>query len=1191
MKKSLNVLACTIGASALWGAVTSVSDITKMPVSGTEGRIEYSGATGVVAADLALAPAANKAATFKVVKPDTRLTFSGKLSATGGAFVKSGPGSLKLAYPGSFTLGETAAETPKSDLQWDDGGVASKGFTSLTVADGALEVGMPGSSVSVKGGAAVGVRYAAGATPSLKIAGGMFKANALYVDRGYSTSSRNLTPAFEVSNCATAVFDNVYTDSAGNTSSLGKSIISVSGVGSLLRVTGYCSIGLNRNGTNTLNTLDGASFEHTATSSDWSSRIGLEIGGTENERGGGVRTRRTVWNIDGGTGLVYAAYLNRGSEINVKNGGMLKLDRSMLYFNNNSNDWQRGALNFDGGAIGTRTSRVAEWFTGIPGYTVGAKGMKIVPASDYSALDGHSSYLDDASRSADAEIVIDGSGTVAMGAGEAPIRLKQGKLIMGVNGRYMGSSATGRICVENGSAFMISGENTLQNMVFEGGGTTNRFRHQGIEADRKRWLTSGHAGFLADGSIRLGTREWVNSAGAAYLAEKLPVNRSFSVSWTYFGSESGRVSGFPYGVTAVFQNAGELACGTDATKCCYDGIVKSAAVSYNAQNGELKFGKNGEWISGADLSSRVGGWATDPLRCSISYDADETKLVFSVYQPSANCFNAITNIVNLADVTGGSEAHFGFLGGTKSDGHSGFHVLGDVRISTEKGRGYQKVGGNVEIAEGKTWKQELLADTDNLGFVMNSLTYANGANLLTIPSSVAGLPTALYGAVNIGFDRISGTGELVKTGDAGLSLSASGAARESSIDLRGGSVILRKEDLEVPTLKSTDGGWCFTGSEIYWAGDRTLQFGPLANARGTSAQADPERVMNAGTRRRYSVDGAWKVSFRAYITSANGSNQPGFSFIIHNDPRGCEKRANNYCGGNSFENGACFRFWTAKSFVHFGKTSSTLNTANETAGISFADTIALSAKDSEVLIDIEHDPAASAVKVTMTQGGKIFSHVWENVDLKSMIGGDGKAYLSFGAHGHQTNPTVFRMSDFEFAYVGAAPDDENADVPYFGTLTATNSIVRIVLDSAVENGNYRLADTFRIADGCRLYVDALRAPGVLDLGVCDVPGGLNVYPRNGCSVKVSKLNGAAEMLVDGGVLVVAANDALPSNCVLRLFNGGKVRLECSGTLRLNKMFVNGSRVPFGVYDAENSDWIDGGNGSVTTGSPLRIIFR
>ena len=36
MKKSLNVLACTIGASALWGAVTSVSDITKMPVSGTE---------------------------------------------------------------------------------------------------------------------------------------------------------------------------------------------------------------------------------------------------------------------------------------------------------------------------------------------------------------------------------------------------------------------------------------------------------------------------------------------------------------------------------------------------------------------------------------------------------------------------------------------------------------------------------------------------------------------------------------------------------------------------------------------------------------------------------------------------------------------------------------------------------------------------------------------------------------------------------------------------------------------------------------------------------------------------------------------------------------------------------------------------------------------------------------------------
>lgn len=1189
--KKLIALTMLTGASSLYGAITQVSDVTKIPASGVEGRIEYTGQSATATSDLTLTPAANKASTFKVNKSDAELTLSGKVSVTGGAFIKSGPGLLHLAYPGSYTLGQSGAETANADLNWDSDGIASKGFTSLTVADGTLELGANRSAATVKGGVSVGVRYAASSAPVLKITGGTFNSDALYLDRGYSSSTRMLVPTFEVSNCSTATLANVYTESGGNSSHMSSSVLASKGCGALLKVTGYCSIGKDRYGTNVLNTLDGAQFQHTAKTKDYSQRIGLEIGGTESDRGGGVRTKRTVWNIDGGTGSVYAAYLNRGSEINIKNGGKLNLDRSILWFGNQANDWQRGTLNFDGGTIGTWYSRVAEWFTGITNYTVGSKGMAVVSATDYSALGGHSSYVDAAARIAGAEISVEGSGTVALGAGEVPIRLKDGKLIMGVNGRHMGASATGRINVDNSAALVVSGENTLQNMVFEGGGRTTRFRHQGIEADCKRWRTSGHAGFLADGSIRIGTREWIDSTGTAYLDDKVPVDRSFSISWTYFGSKSGKVSGVPYGVTAVLQNDKALACGTSAAECCYDGISSSVAVSFDAQRKALKFGRNGTWSADTSLLQASAGWATDPIRCSIAYDADVGKMVFSVYSPSLQRIDAITNNVNLVESVGGSDAWFGFLGGTSSSEYSGFHVIGDVRISTEKGAGYQKVGGKVEIAEGETWRQELLADQDNLGFVMNELSYGDGARLLSGASGVVGLPSSLNGSVNIGFDKISGEGELVKDGGAGLALSAPGVARSASVDLREGSIILRKENMEMPTMKASDGGWCFTGPEIYWVADRTLQFGPLANGRGISAEADRERVMNANTRRRYRMDGAWRISFRAYVTSVKGENSSGFSFLLHNDPAGCEKRATGWCGGGAFANAACFRFWTNNKFVYFGNGDSANNSVNGDTAISFDDLIVLNEKDSEVEIVIEHNPSAMTMKVTMTQGEKTFSHTWENVDIEDMIGGNERAFLSFGANGHYANPTVFRISDFEFAHMGTAPAEEDSQMSYLGTLTATGSTVRVVLDSTVENANYRLADNFKTADGVRFEVRATKAQGVLDLGECEMPGAVNIYPRNGCMVKSSKLKGTKEVTVDGGTLIVASGDMLSSDCVIKLYNGGKLRLDNGSALRVKKLIVDGVRIPTGVYADENCEWIDGGNGEISTGCAMRLIFR
>ena len=231
------------------------------------------------------------------------------------------------------------------------------------------------------------------------------------------------------------------------------------------------------------------------------------------------------------------------------------------------------------------------------------------------------------------------------------------------------------------------------------------------------------------------------------------------------------------------------------------------------------------------------------------------------------------------------------------------------------------------------------------------------------------------------------------------------------------------------------------------------------------------------------------------------------------------------------------------------------------------------------------------MKVKIVQGGSVFNHTWENVDLKSKIGNDSRAYLSFGAHGHHTNPTVFRMSNFAFTHVGAAPAEEDAVTPYFGTLTATNSTLRIVLDSEIEGANYKLADNFKVADGSILKVVSVKSPGVLDLGQCDAAGSLSIYPRNGCAVKASKFNGATEVLVDGGTLAFSSDSALAFGAVLKLNNGAKIRLEDNGTLRIKKLIVDGETIPLGLYGVGDADWIDGGTGAIATGSGLHIILR
>ena len=199
------VLAKFLGCIALgsWGfsafaATMTVSDIASMPTAGGEGTLHYTGASGTVSANLALTPAANKAATVAVDSGKT-LAFTGKLSAETGAFIKTGGGTLELQYPGTFSLGQSyavsgTANNYEKELTFTDGN-ANQGFASLTVADGTLKLnGGANQKISDLSHIFIGANYPWTTNPVLQIIGGDDQLGAVHFDRATITARTTPLP-------------------------------------------------------------------------------------------------------------------------------------------------------------------------------------------------------------------------------------------------------------------------------------------------------------------------------------------------------------------------------------------------------------------------------------------------------------------------------------------------------------------------------------------------------------------------------------------------------------------------------------------------------------------------------------------------------------------------------------------------------------------------------------------------------------------------------------------------------------------------------------------------------------------------------------------------------------------------------------------------------------------------------------
>ena len=1191
MQKTIMAVVALATGVAVAGT-TTVSSVEDMPASGGEGTIRYTGATGTVTKDVTLTPDKNKAATLEV-PADTTLTFSGKFDVSTGAFIKSGAGTVKLPYVGSYYLGVTGATTANAPLTWNDGN-AVNGYTALTVADGTLEVGAQGATVNKVGMLSVGVRYDSATDPTFKLVGGSMTVGDLQIDRGTSENGKQVQPTLLVTGSASLTADNWNTGSGGATGYTNNTQITVSGAGSVFTVSGFHTAS-SLLGTQTLNVTDGGTFAHTRGNMDYNTSIGFLLGGWEAGTYSGSEWKRLIVNVDGGTLKAATAYLYRYSEINVTNGGKLLVGRPVMNFNHLGVDAQRGALHFDNGTMGNYANGVCNWFCGITNYTVGAGGMTVESSSaTLVALSGHASYANAAAKAAGAEIgVSNHGGYVALGAGEVPIRADDLNAIhMTVNGRHLGSRSTGRIRPADGKNLVITvaGDNALQEMVFQPSGRT-RFRHQGIEADIKRWATVGAAMPMANGTLALGHRSDPDRRGAVWLRDKLSLAQSFKVSWTYHCVSTGN---FPYGLSVVLQNSGLTACGEEGSgnTCCYKGITNSVGMAYDVTAKSLRYGTDGIWQDSTAFDEMSGSWADDPIRLSLSYDAEAKTLTLAALQPTTSKTLTKTVAVDLAE-TLGAGAYFGFAGGTAASGSCvGYHCVDDVRIDAEAGRGYQKIGGHLELAADQTFAPEILADKKNLGVVLKELTYGANARVNVTPSSAVGLPGEFYKSANLGFDAVHGTGTLVKGGAGALALSAPGAASDASVDVQAGGVVLRHEDLEEPPFSAADGDWCFTGPEIYWRGPRTLQFGPLGN--GSRGYSKNVHMMNANTRRRYRVDGDWKATFSAYAEATYGTvpNQ-GFSFLIHNAAAGSEARATNLCGGwggSISDKAAAIRFWTSSKFLSYTASSAWNASATAEGSHAFENGVSFQNGSDPIRIEVEHNAAENRLDIKMTQGAKTFTCCWENANLKAKIGNESLAYLSFGAMGQADNPMFFRISDFRFQYLDADPAVEQQ--PYFGTLsTSVANGLEVTLDAARANLSYRLANALSLGAGSGIKVKAKRAAGTLDLGTVTCAGAASVALADGCTASIAAATGTDDFTVSGDTLTITSPTAFTEETTLRLNDGAKLNLAFAGTLKVRRIYVDGVHQRSGNYTAGDADWIAGGTGHIETGKGFALIVR
>jgi autotransporter-associated beta strand protein len=460
-------------------------------------------------------------------------------------------------------------------------------------------------------------------------------------------------------------------------------------------------------------------------------------------------------------------------------------------------------------------------------------------------------------------------------------------------------------------------------------------------------------------------------------------------------------------------------------------------------------------------------------------------------------------------------------------------------------------------------------------------------------------PSAANGAY-LAFDRLTGTGTLVKRGNSALGLLGDREQSTADLTLRleEGGLLLRKNSAEPVGSDGATGDWIFS-SPLLWGVDDTLKICAY-------------QYMFTGTAmstRRVRIDVPWTATFNLAIGRSTPQLADGFSFFFHNSPArlGLAAGTTAESGFNSIAKSFglrwCFypnhpdtfyyKVGIGRNGVWDNASSQSYLPAAITNGYLHAFTV-------------RYDPAASTLTAVTARDGLIVTNVFTGINLPADVQDD-HAYVGFGGGTGGSYQDLF-VSDFRIAY--DTPSDTTADLNYLAALTlpaaSTNTVT---LETSVPNATFRIASA-TVGDGAALGVASTRQPGTLAVGAV-AQAGAAVYPvAAGCTLALTDLAGGTTLTKNGGGTLALTGAAatytgdtrlaegtlaldapcLPNTTDLHVTSGATLHLGFAGKQYVHALFMDGSPMPGGLYTAANAPWITGPGALVVTYPPVGFLL-
>ncbi len=533
--------------------------------------------------------------------------------------------------------------------------------------------------------------------------------------------------------------------------------------------------------------------------------------------------------------------------------------------------------------------------------------------------------------------------------------------------------------------------------------------------------------------------------------------------------------------------------------------------------------------------------------------------------------------------------------------HANMTVAYDAAAKTVTVITSQPVGAVTNVFTGVDMYNAVGSAQAYLGFG----AFTGGLNAENIVSDFSFASAAMSSGGNgyLAFDKLSGSGTLVKRGSAALGLMGDLDQPTSNLTVRleQGGLVLRKNNLEPLSVSAARSDWVFT-PEGKWGDDGTLQFcGAYGNSVGTVT-----------TSRRLRVKEPWTITYSFLFGTRSSPPADAYSFFLHNDPRGPGAVGANTASAGYGGTGSILKSIALRWYFYPNGTAITNTTAIGRNGViddgasrqSYAPITLYNGVTGFV---IKYNPTAATLTSIMTQGAVTITNTFTGVNIPTDVGSD-FAYLGFGG-GCGGSFGEMRVRDFTMTY-DAPLTDTLPNQTYVASLDLPAGVTNsVTLDTSISAAAFKIAAA-TVGDGAVLGLEAAQLPGTLALGAVTQSGDASYPVAGGCTLALSNVVGGVTLTKAGlGTLALAGTTAtytgstvlgagtlalgaacLPAATDLYRALGTTLNLGFTGKQYVHALFVDGAAMPGGQYTAANTAWITGPGILVVTYPPVGTMM-